>query len=634
MKRREYNFIPVDTIVDYWQRYWRCRINEIKDAQYFGSKIDSPRLVLEDIVKACDPNENTNPQTFKYLQAELNRWSKNGVFQESFGKDCCIALNNWNKKVLISAVCNSILQKMDCGEYYEKIKKELVNLLNSDNPFSLCNKDKIHKCTDAIIAEFMAKNYSLEDIKGLLYHPDVMMTESYDVVFASENVCGLTKDKYPSEREYHEALTEYFKNQSTQQKVDILDLYYYKKPIEAFVLVRLEGIKGKNIEISFNNITIYSLNGKNRKRYIKSSDNWIENDDINIDYVNAAIRVNHKSFNSSILQAIEQLKPILASLQIWFDVEEPITYSEKNISIIINGIAKYIKSPTIINAPCEAKENSHIRFYDISKDSTSLNKLSSNIFSLQDISLSDCTRLTNSANWIQSAKNSSSICDKLLFSWYAIESLLKIPEDYRNSILSKDNYGMFGLVLDIIPPIISYNRFHHYKYYITDWLYMNHKSYKNRYNIPIEVNRKLFNDNKTEYAVLFDNLSDIIDNTTEEALSDELIPFIHFYEKKGNGIKSFENDIKNELIHIYCLRNRIVHDAQISDRQLNYYANRTLFYASSLFNAIFNVSSRNKLNLKDTIIRIHIDNISFKNTLKSTLLKYNMDDNILCYNNV
>lgn len=628
MKRREYNFIPVETIVDYWQTYWRYRVKKIKDAQEFASKIDSPRFVLEDIIKACDPNEKSNSHTFEYLRAELSRWNKTSVFHESFGTDCGIALNEWNKKVLVSAVCNSILHKMDCGEYYEKIKAELLRLLNSENPFSLNNKEKIHKCTDVIIAELMARNYSLEDIEEMLHHPDVIMAENFDVIVAQNNVCGFTRDKYPSEREYCEALTEYFKNLNSQQKVDILDIYYYKKPIEAIVLIRLEGIKGKDIEIAFNNITIYSLNGENKRRYITSADNEIENDDINIDYVNAAIRVNHKSFNSSILQSIEQLKPILASLQIWLDVEEPITYSKKNISIVIDGMLRCMKSPTDI-ITYEEKNNSYPQYYDISKNRASLNKLSTNIFSIQDISPSDYTRLTNSANWIQAAKNTVSLCDKLLFSWYSIESLLKIPEDYGNSVLSKDNYGIFGLVLDFVPPIIFYNKFHNNKHYIVDWLYRNYKLFNNRYNIPIDVNRRLFDDNKIEYAVIFENLSNIIDNTTEEALSDALIPFIRFYEKKGNGIKSFENNIRYELIHIYCLRNRIVHDAQISDRQLNYYANRALYYASSLFNAILHVSSKNKINLKDSIIKIHIDNKLFDDTLKSTLSKYNVDSKIL-----
>lgn len=337
--RREYNLIPIDTIVNYWHLYWRHRVDEVKNAFQFGSRIESPRFVLESIVTEIEYVDTVNSSVYESFKCELQSWSKRTIFESLFKKEIVKLLTEWKCVILVLSLCKSILHKMDNGDYFKAVSNKLIEALKDDNPFSFNNKIKIKTYTDALIAEFLAKGYSLEDIKNVIYHPGVVMNDIEQVIIAEEGICGFSTKDYSSTEQYCDALTQYFKNLSIDnidKIVQILDLHYYKEPIDSYVLIRLNGIQGKNIKFSADGITIYSLNTeKSNTRFISANtDSWIEQSDENVDFINAAISVKHKLPNSTINKAINKLNTILPSIQLYLNNRTPITYSENNISIV------------------------------------------------------------------------------------------------------------------------------------------------------------------------------------------------------------------------------------------------------------------------------------------------------------
>lgn len=625
--RREYNFIPIDTIVDYWHHYWRHRVNEVKNAFQFGSRIESPRFVLENIVTEIESVDTVNSSVYESFKCELQSWSKDTIFESLYKSEIGKLFKEWKCFVLVLSLCKSILQKMDNGDYFKAVSNTLIYALKEDTPFSFNNKIKIRTYTDALIAEFLAKGYSLEDIENVIYHPGVVMNEAEQVIIAEEGICGFSTKDYSSTEQYCDALTQYFKNLSIDKIVQILDLHYYKEPIDSYVLIRLNGIQGKDIKFSADGITIYSLiNEKSNTRFISANtDSWIEQSDENVDYINASISVKHKLPNSTINQAINKLNTILPSIQLYLNNSTPITYSENNISIVIDGKEVFIKKPYlkgITDVAQKFNSNNFLNFVDVSTDRISFETLQSKILSLQNLSNPDYNKITNAAKWIQSASNTTSDTERMLFSWFAIESLLNLPNNYRNALNAK---GLLDIATCIIPVFIVRNYYLHNRHRLVDLLYHNYTNFSNRANVPDEINKKLFSKSSIEYQLVFEHIRTILNSISEESMSDQLIDFIKFFDKNNASVKNLHKSITNEVIYIYCMRNHIVHNATIVGRQLKYYSNRILHYAASLFNAILYVSSSNNLSLDETIIKIYLDSKLFEDVIKSELKDYALD---------
>lgn len=626
MNRDEYNFAPISTRVDYWQRYWPARVLDIMDSAKLGSKIESPRFLLESIVSDVKSLNSPNKAVWKVYEQLLSNWEKTDVFS-SFKKYCALALNNWfQKPVLVSSICSQILSKMDNGELYYATIRKLSEILSIDAAISISERKHIHIYTDILIGELLSKGFVLDDIANMIYHPQIIMADTWDVIAAEDNVCGFNKQDYASVQEYETILSKYFRELSPKDKVEILNLYYEEKGKPAKVLLRLEGIKGP-LQLTVNDIEFYTINCEStEKRYITNNEHyWIETPSKDQQLVNVAVPILHKSIKTTVENAVIKVNEILSMIQIWNSFQLPITLNTNKITIVISQ--ENIIEISLPNRKEEPTPDIKYLYYsnDASRNTTALTDYSDRIAKLRRISLKEFGRLSNSAKWITSAENANTASDKLLFSWFAIESLIKLSENYKKSLISKNENGILDFVHEIIVPLVNRNHFITCKRDFIDRLYYNTKIMQNRWHVPDEVNTSLFGSDNIDFPIFFKMLPTIIESITEKSVVDDLISFVDYYNMSGNGISSFRNEVKNELTYIYRLRNYIVHDANLIDRQLPYYANRALFYASSLFNAILAISTSNGLTVEDAIIKLYSDCDIFMVEIEDMLKSYSVN---------
>ena len=625
MKRIEYGGAPISSRVDYWQKYWSSRVRDLMAPENRGSKINSPRFLLESITSDVEYLNSPNKEAWNVYKEIFGTWVNQEIFS-SFKSYCTFALKNWDQKpILVSSICSQIIRKMDNGELYYATIDKLSNILSIETPLSLSERKQVHLYTDILIGEFVYKGFELEDIENMIHHPQVIMAETGDVIMAEDNVCGFCRKDFPSDKEYESVLTKYFLDLTPQEKVGILTHYFEDKGQPATVLIRLNGIKGP-IKFSINDIELYSINSESKEnRYITNGGSyWIENPPVGQHLVNAAVPILHKSRITTINRAIERVEEVLSMIQIWNRFQYPISINKTKITVIISqdNILEY----TLPNKDKEPNPESKYLYSsnDASRYSKVLSDYSDRITKLKGISALEFTRLSNSAKWITSAKDSKSVSNRLLFSWFAIESLIKLSEKYKKTIVQKEVNGMLDYVHSIIVPLINRNHFIHYKNTVINEFYFNSKIMNNRWNVPTEINTSLFESDCIDSVEFFKALPSIFKNITEKSVVDWLVPFIEYYDKSCNGIGDFTSNIKNELTYIYRLRNYIVHDARLIDSQLPYYANRAIFYASSLFNAILTVSSSNDLSLEDAIIKLYSDCSMFKIEIDDLLKSYNL----------
>lgn len=631
MTNREFDFCPINSRIDYWQKFWDKRVRELKEAQNYGGRIKSPRFLLEDIISDVKILGKPKEASWSLFKEEFGLWSKTDIFKGLYGDLCNYALKNWEKPLLVSVICSEIIKKMNSGNLYYDTITRLISILNNNFPITYKERQLIHDYTDILIAEFIHKKFTFDDIIYVINHPDILMAETSKVIAAGNSIDGINKADFPTEEDYLSALTTYFKNLSVENKVKILNLSYEKIEKPAKVLYRLEGIKGE-IDLFINGIHFYTV-GKNTHYLPSDEEFWIENPSEGIESVNAAIPINYKSFHTAISEARNKLGEALDMLNIWASFQYPITICEKNITIILSPDEIRISNLDFNQNTelIEKKLNLSIASYiwnDAPRYNSEILDYSNRFEKLANISHLTFGKLTTNAKWIISAKDSKNDCNKLLFSWFAIESLIKLPENYKETIVPKPKYGILDLIHEIIVPMVNWNVFNWLKNGILDSLYRNFTIYQNRYNVPSEINNILFASGQVEYKVFFDNFHGIYSNVTDESFLDRLELVIRYYDKSGSGINEHKNNIKNELTYIYRLRNYIVHDAKFDNQQLTYFANRALFYASSLFNALLTISTSNNLDTPDSLIKLYTDCKLFESEMTEILKNYALDKNI------
>lgn len=609
-------YMPIKSIVDYWQRYWLNRTQELLKAEQFNNLAKSPRILIEDILSELKYNGFKNEDNRNLFRTELEEWRKEPVFKSLFNKECGSILSIWGSKLIVTSICNSIISKMDKGTYFRAVIKKLTECLESPNDFSYQNKLLIHKYSDICIVELLSKGYDLEDIHNAIIHPSVIMGEGFSVVLAPDELCGYKCSDYHSVKEYHKALSNYFAALSVEDKVNIINLHYEKEEKDAIVLVRLTGIKGE-IDTFIDDINIYSLN---KRQYIKDDiNNNIETSNNNYKLINAAIPVKYKSEISSKNCAINKLKKILALLEIRLGTDKPISFSYDDITIVQDGKILCQFNVSLLTPNIDNEFSKTLSYYEISRYCLDISNLSQHLSTSKALSNADFLRLNNAAQWIQKAKSSEMFSDRLLYSWIAIESLIKLNKEYKEELSEKQKSDSTATIAKkVIAPIVVHNTFNYYSHYIFDLLRWNFKYNQNRYGISETVKNELYkNENEQGIPIvnLFSSLDKLKAEVKEESFINELERFEKFYNRDASGMKEYKTSILFELTMIYRLRNMIMHNAVYSIYQINYYGNRALFFACSLLNAILTISVTNQLSISDTIIKIVSDGVVFDNNM-------------------
>lgn len=263
-----------------------------------------------------------------------------------------------------------------------------------------------------------------------------------------------------------------------------------------------------------------------------------------------------------------------------------------------------------------------LSYSNISDYISPIEKLSEQITVSKRLSSSDFVRLNNSAKWIYDAKRAETPSDKLLYSWIAIESMIKLSQEYNGRFnTNNEKLSMLMIAQGIIMPIVLKNQFYYYIHSLYNEIILNLKCNYDGCGISKNTKDRLLqnSDNGFPISNLFACIEDLINEVADEFLRSRLQKFSSFYRNDLTEIKEFKNNIQSELTMIYRLRNMIVHNACYSAYEIKYFASRAIFYASCLLNALLTVSSNNQINIDDTIIKIISDGLLFDQELKARI---------------
>lgn len=585
--------LPYKNIYSYWQHYWNHCIDKLTDKENVSFKIVGPRMLLIDLIDELDGHGMANQNNISFFRSKISFLDKN---DEIFNQLCHPIIANLLQRLSDKMnrdscilLCKKAIKKLVDKRYFSQLVDWLAKTINECHQNNYENRTRINYITHLVIAEYEAAGFMFSEIKRYATDiPDVAIAQGGIVITAPSEYETLKRSDYVSKEEYHEAVGEYLKNRDVFKCLDVLKYHYYESPRKAFFLVRLNGLKGK-IDDYIGDINIYS---PKVKRYITGtfSITDIEAVSEDRDYVNAAIPIDYISIEQTKEKGKIKLEEVLDLLMLTYRTKVPVTIATNIYSVVVDGNEISMSVSARGNDPTMASRDEMMRYLDALDLTDIRGKGFEFIYEkhriLEESRSAISIRLKNAAHWYSKALSAEKNIDTLLYSWFAIEGLLKVDSKTQYEVLDNDkDVNYLKVIQEFVASIICKRYFNDYLREIyRDFLFKTNQ-FNNYYDITEEVIKKAGLNLKTgdhyRDGDFLDAMPDLIDCVNDDIVRDRLIQVREFYQDE-KGLRSKANEIKEDLLMIYRLRNMIVHNSAFSCINIAFYAQEAKYVAQQI----------------------------------------------------
>ena len=170
--------------------------------------------------------------------------------------------------------------------------------------------------------------------------------------------------------------------------------------------------------------------------------------------------------------------------------------------------------------------------------------------------------------------------ERLLHSWYLMEGLLKVDEETKSNMFLKSDDGVVRVIQTVVSSVLSV--WH-------DSIYWKESYISTREDIELNGKNDILSEDLIRRSSLdtpigtqinveaFKScLKELENSISNELQKDRLSACRDYYESK-DGFSSYYNEIENDVLMIYRLRNLIAHNAVVPEGAINLYARKARF---------------------------------------------------------
>lgn len=562
-------------------------------------------MLINDLVDELEGQGLSKSQNIAYFQKEIGNLDKVDDVFKSLCHPVTVCLlrrlrDKANKESSI-LLCKKILNILTVKHYFTLLVDWLAETINNTTESNYDGRKKINVITHFIIAEYVAEGFVLGEIKKYATDvPGVLKVEDGEVVEAPPTFYELKQADYSTEEEYHKAVSKRIKSRSVFECLNDLKSYYYATPKEALFIVRLNGLKGQ-IDAKIGDINIYS---PKVKRYIDDgfSLSNVESVTKGRDRVNAAIPIEYVSIEQAKANAYAKLEEVLDILTLTYQTNTPVTIAS-NIYAVVEDRKEIAMSISNKNDDPQMASNDEMMQYMESLDLTDVKaerfKFMSDKHKKFEIGRGVLKRrLKNASRWFTKAVAAEKDVDVLLYSWFAIEGLLRV-NDLTQAEMAENakDAGSFNVIQEFIKSIICKAYFRGYLRGVYRRFYYLTNQHNNYYDITDDVIKQaglnLKAGDRYRDADFLAAVPSMIGCVNNDIAKDELTVLEAFYQNE-DGIRGKANQISEDLLMIYRLRNMIVHNAALSCVNIAFYAREAKFFAQQVIRYVIDMVSGNK----------------------------------------
>lgn len=613
------------TPLEYYQLYWEEYISDLLDPNNSEVIMQSPRMLIHEIISEITYHQFKNTENVAYYKTKLGEWlKKDRVFNELFKQDIVLSFTFFDAKhsLMLKELFMGVLRRFITKGYFERVYSDFVNFMGALPMLTFDNKQKINLYVNLIIAEFKSEGFALEDIKGLPSQiDDVTIEAGGNVISAPESFYELQESDYETKDKYYAAIEERIKKRTIEECLQGIIDKFYCTPREGYMLIRLTGLKG-DIDTTIDDVHIYSPKKHKYIRGASISDIEIITDK---DYLNAAVPIESVGLFSSINYAEHKLSSVLEILSLIYNTKVKIDYGRGNFVIAINGVEVGFHNNVTSDDERYQNEASFYK-YTMSFDAKEIENDKDEIikqFEAVHYPYSDTTtKLSNAVHWCYKAKNASTDEEKLINSWFALEGMMKIPEEVMHSLPLKKDDGVMKVVQYIAKATLSIRKFNTFWREVYAKTLYSIQDMSLSFNLSEDLKKRaglnLNPGDKYDTKSFFECISELEDAISHQLFKNELHEVADYYSS-GKGFENYAHLIENEILIIYRLRNLIAHNAVIPSESLRLYARKAYAICRYITQYFINQKTNDKITIEKMILDASIRYLRFSSSIEDKI---------------
>jgi hypothetical protein len=590
----------------YWADYWGEVIGKFPDPN-FGLKLDSPRLVVTDVLDEIKFNNLRNKKVKSYFSNKVSLWSrnKNVIGTTALGHMQLLhSAFSSEPQAYIEALCKQCLSYLNSGQFFNNVLEFLVASLIKENA-SEKDFDDIALASDLLIIEFTARGFSLQTCEkfpnnifsGITRHAENLIFSDFPhkTDYKTFETSGEVNWKA-----FGEALEGELGRLSIQDRLMGLRTFFEAVPEIYQFIFPLTGIRCEK-ELSFGNVKIYSPLTK--KHLIdplsKDPDSHPEYFGRKRPHVFANALVTLPSIdvidtNEKAHSMVESALDLLS--YIWKREGKPTVANTGRLVLREGHLASQLLSMSD-NPPIQWSWRESLNLNEIPEKTTDhFEPIIGKILS-EDKVLTDFEKQLSAAlHWYRKATQEKHSEDKILNLWVVLEKLFKNIDS--DEIGSKHK---IDVIIELLPSIYVRQMIFDPGWNLHSYLLNlvgSSQGGKKIIELPDEIIKMAKLKPKVgeythieEVVASLDLLKSHSDKNIDRHIIKQKINHVYrYFTDNKYAVGFFEEtlrDIETDLLLIYRYRNKVVHDAHYDDRMLPYYVKKAERYTSNILGYLF-----------------------------------------------
>lgn len=465
-----YTNIQANDKLRYWVDLWESMIEDLSDPLY-GLVYMNPHLLVRHIIDEIVFNNFKNPDNRAFFQKQLDLFLKSDpATKKLFSADMALIRREFGgtRFEYLLQLCRTVDLSYGESSYLDELFSCLRAVIC--NPVWESTDDAtIHMLCQCMIVELHLKGYSLETIKTL---PASIFDKTDNYTFSRWFKPSIKRADYETEGKFHfprynAALQAEFENLDVESRMESFRRYFHPEARKVHLIFQVEGLKGDTLDISLANVNLYS---PKMKRLIKSipgvNQDYLRDEELfgqaeDACFANAAVSIDEFDTESSKSEAVALIEGALDLFRTFVQSKAPFR------------IPFRVKANRYIRVSCEGEylgnsesgESSHNPAYkhffsiDLSEIANAgfspefLTSAGVHLFEKNNCE-SEGLRIANSLHWYRKAEEAQVSEDRLLAYWIVLENIVSVERDHKNVLLpDKENESKFSLIREIIPSL-------------------------------------------------------------------------------------------------------------------------------------------------------------------------------------